>query len=116
AVAELVSGGFGSEPLRAAVAAGGILGSFRGPWSAGRGALLLLLGAGEGHPVASGWSARGGTGTVADALAAAARQAGVDIRTGADVDAISVEEAGATGVRLKNGEEIAARAVVSSAD
>src|SRR5439155_21996536 len=97
AVADLASEWFEGEPLRAAVAAGGILGSFLGPWSAGSGALLLLLGAGEGHPVASGWSARGGTGAVADALAAAARQAGVDIRTGADVDGIGVDESGATG-------------------
>ena len=55
AVADLAAEWFDSEPLRATVAAGGILGSFLGPWSAGSGALLLLLGAGEGHPIGSGW-------------------------------------------------------------
>ena len=35
AVADLAGEWFESEPLRAAVAAGGILGSFLGPWSAG---------------------------------------------------------------------------------
>src|SRR5438094_6256872 len=81
AVADLVSEWFDSEPLRATVAAGGILGSFLGPWSAGSGALLLLLGAAEGQPIATGWSAHGGIGAVSDALASAARQAGVEIRT-----------------------------------
>ena len=62
AVADLVGEWFESEPLRATIAAGGVLGSFLGPWSAGSAALLLLLGAGEGHPVASGWFASGGPG------------------------------------------------------
>jgi phytoene dehydrogenase-like protein len=116
AVADLVSEWFESEPLRATVAAGGILGAFLGPWSAGSGAMLLLLGAGQGHPIASGWSARGGTGAVSDALAAVAREAGVEIRTGTEVQAISADENGATGVVLKTGETLGARAVVSSVD
>jgi phytoene dehydrogenase-like protein len=116
AVADLAGEWFESEPLRATVAAGGILGAFLGPWSAGSGALLLLLGAGEGHPIGSGWFARGGTGAVADALAAAARQTGVEIRTGADVDAITIDGTSATGVRLKSGEDISARGVVSGLD
>ena len=116
AVADLVAEWFESETLRATVAAGGILGSFFGPRSAGSGALLLLLGAGEGHPVGSGWSASGGIGAVGDALAAAATQAGVEIRTGAAVGAIAVGDNGATGVVLTSGEEIPAGAVVSSAD
>ena len=60
AVADLASEWFESEPLRATIAAGGILGSFLGPWSAGSAAVLLMLGAGEGQPVASGWFAVGG--------------------------------------------------------
>jgi phytoene dehydrogenase-like protein len=116
AVADLVSEWFDSEPLRATVAAGGILGSFLGPWSAGSGALLLLLGAAEGQPIATGWSAHGGIGAVSDALASAARQAGVEIRTAADVRSISIDESGATGVVLATGDDIRARAVVSSAD
>jgi phytoene dehydrogenase-like protein len=116
AVADLVNEWFEKEPLRATVAAGGILGSFLGPWSAGSGALLLLLGAGEGHPIATGWSARGGIGAVSAALASAARQAGVEIRTSAEVETIAIDDTGATGVALKNGDEIRARAVVSSAD
>ena len=62
AVADLASEWFESEPLRATIAAGGVLGSFLGPWSAGSAAVLLMLGAGEGHPVASGWFVAGGPG------------------------------------------------------
>ncbi|PYR42769.1 MAG: amine oxidase, partial [Acidobacteria bacterium] len=90
AVADLVAEWFESEPLGAAVAAGGVLGSFLGPRSAGSAALLLLLGAGEGHPLATGWFAQGGEGAIADALAAAARAAGVEIRTDAEVARIDV--------------------------
>src|SRR4029077_327333 len=86
-----------SEPLRATIAAGGLLGSFLGPWSAGSAAVLLLLGAEEGHPVASGWFVAGGPGALADALAAAARQAGVEIRTGADVARIDLRDEEARG-------------------
>ena len=116
AVADLASEWFESEPMRATIAAGGILGSFLGPWSAGSAAVLLMLGAGEGQPVASGWIAAGGSAAPTDALAAAARQAGVEIRTGADVVQIEVVDRAATGVTLATGETIAARAVVSNAD
>src|SRR5438093_2148364 len=85
AVADLVGEWFESEPLRATIAAGGIPGSFLGPWSAGTAALLLLLAAREGHPIANGWPAAGGPGAIADALSAAAREAGAEIKTGAAV-------------------------------
>src|SRR5471030_3445891 len=98
AVADLASEWFESEPLRATIAAGGILGSFLGPWSAGSAAVLLLLGAGEGQPVASGWFVAGGPGALGDALAAAARQAGVEIRTGVEVARIDMAGTSAAGV------------------
>ena len=116
AVADLASEWFESEPLRATIAAGGVLGSFLGPWSAGSAAVLLMLGAGEGQPVASGWFVLGGPGALADALAASARQAGVEIRTGAEVASIDAADGVATGVTLASGDTIAARAVVSNAD
>ena len=116
AVADLAGEWFESEPLRAAVAAGGILGSFLGPWSAGSAAVLLLLGATEADPIATGWFAKGGAAALVDALAAAARAAGVQIRTSADVAQVAVTGGSATGVVLTSGEEIQARAIVSSAD
>ena len=116
AVADLAGEWFESEPLRATIAAGGIAGSFLGPWSAGSSAILLLLGAGEGHPVATGWFVAGGPGALADTLASAARSSGAEIRTGAEVARIDVLDETAAGVTLATGEQIPARAVVSGAD
>jgi phytoene dehydrogenase-like protein len=107
---------FESEPLAAVIAAGGTLGSFLGPRSGGSAAVLLWLAAGEGHPIAPGWTARGGIGRVSDALASAARQAGADIRVGASVRQIVVHGGAATGVVLGTGEIVPARQVVSNAD
>ena len=107
---------FESEPLAAVIAAGGTLGSFLGPRSGGSAAVLLWLAAGEGHPIAPGWTARGGIGRVSDALASAARQAGAEIRLGAAVRQIVVEGQAATGVVLGTGEIVPARLVVSNAD
>jgi phytoene dehydrogenase-like protein len=115
-VADLVAEWFESEPLRAALAAGGVLGSFLGPRSAGSSLVLLLLGATHEHPIAHGWCTRGGVGAVSDALAEAARQAGAVIRTDAAVERIEVTADAVSAVTLASGEPIAARAVVSSVD
>ena len=114
--ADFVHEWFESEPLASTIAAGGTLGSFLGPRSGGSAAVLLWLGAGEGHPVAPGWTARGGIGAVSDALARAARQAGADIRVRAEVREILVQDGAATGVVLATGERIAAERVVSNLD
>jgi phytoene dehydrogenase-like protein len=115
-VADLMAEWFESEPLRAAVAAGGVLGSFLGPRSAGSSLVLLLLGVTDAHPVANGWCTRGGIGAVSDALAEAARQAGAVIRTDAAVEQIEVAGDAASAVTLASGETVAARAIVSSVD
>jgi phytoene dehydrogenase-like protein len=115
-VADLAAEWFESEPLRAAVAAGGVLGSFLGPRSAGSSLVLLLLSAIHEHPIANGWFPRGGVGAVSDALAEAARQAGAVIRTDAAVERIDVTADAASAVTLASGEPIAARAIVSSVD
>src|SRR5205814_10419380 len=59
---------------------------------------------------------RGGTGAISNAIAAAAREAGVEIRTQASVDRIIVKSGRAAGVALKSGEEISATVVSSSVD
>ncbi len=58
----------------------------------------------------------GGLGTVADALASAAREAGADIRLGLDAIDIRCAKGRATGIGLSDGAEIAARAVISTLD
>jgi hypothetical protein len=110
--ADFVSEWFESEPLRATVAAAGLLGGFAGPRSAGTTAALLWLGAGADQPIAPGGTAVGGIGAVTTALAAAARAAGVEIRTNARVLRILVKDETAAGVALDNGDEIRAAHVV----
>ncbi len=112
-VADFVSEWFESEPLRAAVAAPGIFGAALGPRSAGSTALLLLHTAtGDGPPKL----VRGGLGALTSALASAARAAGAEIRTGAEVARIDVQNGRIAGVTLTSGEHLRGRAVVSNAD
>src|SRR5436309_1227122 len=116
AVADLVAEFFETELLRATVAARGIFGTFLGPWSAGSSLVLLIRGAGDPHPAGTTWFAAGGMGAVTQAMAAAAKKAGAEIRTGAEVIHVRIKEGAATGVVLSNGEEITAKAVISNAD
>ncbi len=116
AVADLVSEFFETELLRAVVAARGIYGAFAGPWSAGTSLGVILQAASDPNAAGPATFVRGGMGALTQALAAAARGFGAEIRTGATVSKIAVKDGRATGVILSTGEEVSARAVVSSAD
>jgi phytoene dehydrogenase-like protein len=116
AVADFVAEFFETDLLRAAVAARGIYGVAMGPWSAGSSGLLLLRAAADPYPVGNSAFPRGGMGALTSAMAAAARQAGAEIRTNAEVERIIVKNGVAAGVVLRGGEEIAAKRVVSGAD
>jgi phytoene dehydrogenase-like protein len=116
AVADLVAEFFETELLRAVVAARGIFGTALGPWSAGSSLVLLIRAAGDPHPAGSASFAVGGMGAMTQAMAASAKEAGAEIRTGAEVKEIQVKDGAATGVLLSSGEEIAAKAVISNAD
>ena len=116
AAADLVAEFFDTEPLRATVASRGIFGTFLGPWSAGSALVLLLRAAADPTPVGTVQFAVGGAGAITQAMTAAARQAGAEVRAAAEVAEIRVKDGVATGVVLANGEEIPARAVVSNAD
>jgi len=59
---------------------------------------------------------RGGMGSLSEALAAAARQHGAEIRCGVRVARVLVRDGRAAGVVLEDGTELAARRVVSNAD
>lgn len=116
AVADFVAEFFDTELLRAVIAARGIFGNALGPRSAGSTAVLLLRAAADPHPVGSAAFPRGGLGSLSRALAESARQAGAEIRTGAEVARIRIKGEAVTGVVLKGGEEIAVEAVVSGVD
>jgi phytoene dehydrogenase-like protein len=55
-------------------------------------------------------------GAITQAMASAAKAAGVEVRTGVEVIEIQVKNGAATGVLLSTGEEIKAKAVISNAD
>ena len=116
AVADLVAEYFETELLRATIAARGIFGTFLGPWSAGSSLVLLMRAAADEHPAGTSWFATGGMGALTQAMAAAAQQAGAEIRSGAEVIEVRVKDGIAGGVVLSTGEEITARAVISNAD
>jgi phytoene dehydrogenase-like protein len=116
AVADVVAEYFETELLRATIAARGIFGTFLGPWSAGSTLVMLIRAAGDSHPAGSSHFAEGGIGSVTQAMAAAATQAGAEIRSAAEVIEVRVKDGVATGVVLSTGEEINAKAIISNAD
>ncbi|MDQ7808856.1 phytoene desaturase family protein [Amycolatopsis sp. A133] len=62
------------------------------------------------------WHVRGGLRRLGDALVARLVAMGVEVRTGAEVAAIETGPAGVRGVRLTDGERLAAPVVVANAD
>src|SRR4026209_2823779 len=108
---------FETDVLKATMAASGIIGTFLGVRSPGTAYVLLHHYMGEIDGAFRSWGfARGGTGAISLAIASAARQAGVEIRSETEVAKILVREGRASGVVLKNGDEITANLVVSSLD
>ena len=117
AVADLVGEVFGSEAVRGPLATRGVLYTSNGPWASGTAAVFLNDAAGnDGGAAGQSTFARGGTGALASALAAAAQRFGAAIRTGAEVVAIATRGDRATGVVLSDGSELPADVVVSAAD
>ena len=108
---------FETEGLKATKSASGIIGTFLGPRSPGTAYVLLHHYMGEIDGAFRAWGfAKGGTGAVSEAIASAARAAGAEIRTDARVARVIVKGGRAAGVALANGDELTARAVVSSLD
>jgi phytoene dehydrogenase-like protein len=114
---ELLDDWFENTPLKAAVAAGGVLDHQQGPRSGGTGFVLLhhLVGAPMGS-VRGRLPWRDGPDAFTNAALRAAQAAGVTIRTGAEIARIRVANDAVDGVTLVNGEELDAKAVISTAD
>src|SRR5258705_5436661 len=108
---------FETDVIKATMAASGIIGTFLGVRSPGTAYVLLHHYMGEIDGAFRSWGfARGGTGAISNAIAAAAREAGVEIRTEAPVARIVVKNGQASGVVLTNGDELSADMVLSSVD
>jgi len=116
-VVEFLNEWFENEALKAVLGSVGVTGSMQGPQASGTAFMMLYhyLGAANGGFKSSRF-VKGGIGQLSAALANAARQHGAEIRTGTEVAQIKLNDDKATGVVLKNGEEISARAIISNAD
>jgi len=108
---------FETDVLKATMSASGIIGTFLGVRSPGTAYVLLHHYMGEIDGAFRSWGfARGGTGAISNAIAEAAREAGVEIRTQSPIGRILVKDGKVRGVALANGDEIAAAVVSSSVD
>lgn len=116
-VQEFLDDWFENEHLKGVLGAAGITATMQGPQSGGTAFTLFYHNLG---PASTGFKSarqvRGGVGQITAALAAAPRQFGAEIRSGAAVARIVLANERAAGVALDNGEEIAARVVISNAD
>src|SRR5712671_1744092 len=108
---------FETDVLKATMSASGIIGTFLGIRSPGTAYVLLHHYMGEIDGAFRSWGfSRGGTGAISNAIAASARELGVEIRTKAGVAKIIVKGGRACGVALQSGEELTANVVSSSVD
>ncbi len=110
--ADFLDGYFESDFVKGTFAFDGIVGSFASPHTPGTAYVLLHHCFGEVNGQKGRWGhAVGGMGAISYAIAAAAQEAGAEIRTGVRVAGIDAADGVARGVRLDGGERIAARAV-----
>src|ERR1700735_3551314 len=108
---------FETDVLKATMSASGIIGTFLGIRSPGTAYVLLHHYMGEIDGAFRSWGfSRGGTGAISNAIAGAAKEAGVEIRTEVAVNRILIKNGVAQGVVLEGGEEIYADVISSSVD
>lgn len=109
---DILKENFEHPMIRGALSLDGVLGTFLGPRSNNSVYCALHRWSGtDGINIA-----RGGMGAVTGAIAAAARQYGVDIKTSSPVARILMDAGQVQGVELENGEQFHAGTVVSNAD
>ena len=108
---------FENPVIKAYLAVSAIIGTALGPMSPGSAYVLLhhYMGDVDGNIGAWGY-ARGGMGSITKALAASLTASGGEIRTGAGVAEVLVQNGRAIGAVLENGEEIRASRVISNMD
>jgi phytoene dehydrogenase-like protein len=114
---ELLEEWFESDVLRGTLAASAVQGLCQGPM--GGGTVYLFLHHHVGAPsgvIRPTVRVRGGVGRLSEALATRCRELGAEVRTGAVVDRVVVEDGSARGVVLADGSEIRATRIASSLD
>ncbi len=115
--ADLLNEFFTSDAVKGAIGASSVLGLSYGPMESGSAFTLLSNWAKSGNGLfRSAGVVKGGIGALTGAMADSARSFGAEIRTGAAVANIAVEDGKVTGVQLEEGEQLTAPVVVSAAD
>jgi len=108
---------FETDVLKATMSASGIIGTFLGVRSPGTAYVLLHHYMGEIDGAFRAWGfARGGTGAISNAIADAARELGVEVRTQTAIAQILVRDGKAVGVATTSGDEYYASVISSSVD
>jgi phytoene dehydrogenase-like protein len=116
-VQDLLEARFQNERLKTMLATDGLIGTYGGPSTPGTAYVLLHHYLGNILGARGGWGyVRGGMGQITQALANVVTAHGGEIRTNTEVERILVEAGQAVGVRLADGTEIHAAAVLSNAD
>ncbi len=114
---DLLDDWFSDDALKGLLGSSALLGARQGPSAMGGAFRMLYHATGsEAYGFRSSVFVKGGIGVLSDALAQAARSSGAEVRTGAAVERILVEDGVATGVVMAGGEEVSARCVVSGVD
>jgi phytoene dehydrogenase-like protein len=110
-----LDGWFETDPIKALFGFDSVVGNYASPYTPGSAYVLLHHVFGEVNGKRGAWGhAIGGMGAITQAMAAACVEAGVDIRTGAEVSEILTERGRAVGVATVGGEAVRARAVVAN--
>jgi phytoene dehydrogenase-like protein len=112
---DYLDGWFESAPIKAAYGFDGVVGNFASPYAAGSAYVLLHHVFGEVNGKKGVWGhAVGGMGAITQAMARAAAERGVEIRTSSAVREILIEGGRAVGALTERGERVRARCVVSN--
>jgi len=112
---DYLDGWFESAPIKAAYGFDGIVGNYASPYAAGSAYVLLHHVFGEVNGKKGVWGhAVGGMGAITQAMARAAAERGVEIRTAAPVREVLIEAGRTVGVVTEKGEALRARCVVSN--
>ena len=112
---DILDGWFETDVLKGLLGFDAVIGNYASPYTPGSAYVLLHHVFGEVNGVKGAWGhAIGGMGSITQAMAAACREAGVEISTDAPVREIAVAGGKAVGVVLEDGSDLSARAVVSN--
>lgn len=114
-ISDLLDEWFESPHVKASLAIDGVIGTWAGPASPGTAYVMAHHEIGDAGVGLGSWGfPEGGMGAVADAVHRSAESFGAEVRCNAPVDTIVTRNGAATGVVLRDGEELHADTIVAA--